>query len=66
MKWILYSDFLGTKPTFNIKGQNSYKTYFGGALSIIVFVSIMSGAGYFINQLLSKSNFNIIQATNFS
>jgi len=65
MKWIIYLDFLGTKPTFNIKGQASYKSLFGGALSIIVFVSIMTGAVYFINQLLSKTNFTIIQSEEY-
>lgn len=65
MKWITIMDFLGTKPTLNIRGQNNYKTTLGGALSIIVLISIISGASYFINQLLSKSNFTIIQSEEY-
>jgi hypothetical protein len=66
MKWIVYLDFLGTKPTLNVKGKTGYQTIFGGTLSIMVFVLLITGAVYFINQLLSKTNFNVIQSEEFS
>jgi hypothetical protein len=66
MKWISFIDFLGTKPTLNIRGKTGYQTLFGGLLSIVVFCLLMAGAGYFINQLLSKTNFTIIQSEEYS
>lgn len=66
MDLIVNLDFLGTGPSFNVKGRDSFKTLFGSILSILVSGLLVLGAGYFINQLLSKTNYNIIQSEEYS
>ena len=66
MKFLIYLDFIGIKPVMNISGWNSSKTLFGGILSINLAIVLLLGCGYFINMLISRTTFTVIQSDKFN
>lgn len=59
MKIITGFDYIGTKPSFYINGETSYKTTLGGLLSLMFTISILTGFCYFFNLLISKETFTV-------
>jgi hypothetical protein len=65
MKILQAMDYLGTSPNFLVEGSTSMKSVIGGVLSIITTLIIVAGSSYFVNLLLSRSSFNVIQSEEF-
>jgi hypothetical protein len=58
-------DYLGTKPSFYINGERSYKTTLGGTISFMLTLCIIAGFCYFLNLLLSKDSFTVETSENY-
>jgi hypothetical protein len=58
-------DYLGTSPKFLVEGSTSMKSVIGGILSTITTLIIIAGSSYFVNLLLSRSSFNVIQSEEY-
>jgi hypothetical protein len=66
MKRITELDYLGTQPTLFINGKTSYKTFLGGTISIIFFISLIMGVSYFFSLLISKETFTISSSEEYN
>lgn len=62
MKTIKSIDFLGKKPSLLIASHESDKTLFGGLLSIITLIGMLTGFGYFVSILLDRKTYTLVQS----
>ena len=53
------SDIFGVPISLKYKGETSYKTYFGGMVSILIFITSFSAFLIFMAQLLTRSRITI-------
>ena len=53
------SDIFGVPISLKYKGETSYKTYFGGIVSILIFIAGVSAFLVFMTQLLTRSRITI-------
>jgi hypothetical protein len=52
-------DFLGVKPSFVFKKRNLHQTLIGGYLSLLTALISLASIGYFLNILLSRTNYSV-------
>jgi hypothetical protein len=55
-------DFLGKEPQFYVFQQTRYKTLFGGLISLLAAMAIMSLSIYFIVNALTRKQVNVISS----
>jgi len=53
-------DRLGREFKFKINGEDSFKTQFGGVISILYYVGVVSLFGFFGKELVLKEDPNFI------
>jgi len=53
---LLFLDMLSKSPSLKVNKKDSYKTYFGGIISIIIIILTIASIGYFGNDLISKKD----------
>ena len=60
---IRYLDFYESNVTLAFKNSHTYKSLFGGILSILTFISILIITSIFTSSVLNKKNFKIISTS---
>lgn len=59
--FIISSDFLGNEASlYTEKNYSSYKSTFGGIISLLVMICIISGGSFFCLEFLNRKSFSLI------
>lgn len=54
--FLQFSDMLSKSPSLKVNEKSSYRTYFGGIISIIIIILTICSIGYFGKDLISKKD----------
>jgi hypothetical protein len=64
-KLFKYIDLFGMEPKINIKQYNKYNTFFGGFVSIFIYILVVLGFIYFGQELILKANPTVIVSNQY-
>jgi hypothetical protein len=64
-KLFKYIDLFGMEPKINIKQYNKYNTFFGGFVSIFIYILVVMGFIYFGQELFLKANPTVIVSNQY-
>lgn len=54
--FLKFTDMLSKSPSLKVNEKSSYRTYFGGIISIIIIILTIGSIGYFGKDLISKKD----------